>query len=160
MIGRTLGYYRIESKLGEGGMGVVWKAHDPRLSRVVALKVLPSGLAQNEERRARFVQEAQAASALNHPNIITILDIGCHEGVDFIAMEFVEGATLDKLMTPRGLKTGDTLNFGSQIAAALAAAHEAGIIHRDLKPSNIMVTRSGLVKVLDFGLAKLTAPEP
>src|SRR6476659_4081294 len=129
MIGQTLGHYRIASKLGEGGMGVVWKAQDPRLSRFVALKVLPPGLAQNEERRARFIQEAQASSALNHPNIITIYDIGRHEGVDFIAMELVEGATLDKLITPHGLRTGDVLNFGAQIAAALAAAHESGIVH-------------------------------
>ena len=160
MIGQTLGPFRVESKLGEGGMGVVWKAHDPRLNRFVALKLLPPGLAQNDERRARFIQEAQAASALNHPNIITIYDIGRHDGADFIAMELVDGVTLDRLITPRGMRIGDVLNCGAQIAAALAAACQVGIVHRDLKPSNIMVTPSGLVKVLDFGLAKLTAVEP
>ena len=116
MTGQSLGHYRIESKLGEGGMGVVWKAHDPRLNRYVAIKVLPPGLAQDEERRARFIQEAQAASALNHPNIITIYDIGRVDGSDYMAMEFVEGSTLDGLITPRGMKIGEVLNFAAQIA--------------------------------------------
>lgn len=154
-----IAHYDVVAKLGEGGMGVVWKARDTRLNRFAALKLLPPGLARNEERRARFIQEAQAASALNHPNIITVYDIGREGDTDYIAMEFVDGQTLDAVIPPKGMKVAEALKYSVQIADALAAAHQAGIVHRDLKPSNIMVTTSGLVKVLDFGLAKLTAPE-
>jgi Tol biopolymer transport system component/predicted Ser/Thr protein kinase len=156
MIGQTLGHYRIEGKLGEGGMGVVYKARDTHLDRLVAIKVLPPERVADPERKRRFVQEAKAASALNHPNIITIHDIASEGGCDFIVMEYVAGRTLEQLIGRKGLKLSETLKCGIQIADALAAAHAAGIIHRDLKPGNVMVTESGLVKVLDFGLAKLT----
>src|SRR5690349_4465226 len=129
---QRIGHYEIIEKLGEGGMGVVWKARDPRLNRFVAVKILPIGKVGDEERRARFVQEAQAASALNHPNIITVYDIGRGGGTDFIAMEFVDGSTLDSLIGPKGMKPSEALKYAVQIADALAAAHQAGIIHRDL----------------------------
>src|SRR5712692_3489461 len=158
MIGQTLRHYRIEAKLGEGGMGVVYRAVDTHLDRTVAIKVLPASALADADRKARFVQEAKAASALNHPNIITIHDIDSADGVDFIAMEYVPGKTLDRLAGRRGLKFQEALKYGIQIADALSAAHAAGIIHRDLKPANVMVTEQGLVKVLDFGLAKLSDP--
>ncbi len=156
MIGQSLGHYRIEDKLGEGGMGVVYKARDTHLDRFVAIKVLPPERVADPERKRRFVQEAKAASALNHPNIITIHDIAQEGGVDFMVMEYVAGKTLGELIGRKGLKLSETLRCGIQMADALAAAHGAGIVHRDLKPGNVMVTESGLVKVLDFGLAKLT----
>ena len=159
MIGRTLDHYRIESKLGEGGMGVVYLAPDIHLKRSVAIKVLRAESVANAERKKRFVQEAQAASALNHPNIITIYDITSPDGIDFIAMEYVAGKTLDRLIGRRGLPLGEALKYAVQIADALAKAHAAGIVHRGLKPANIMVTGDGLVKVLDFGLAKLSEIE-
>jgi Tol biopolymer transport system component len=144
--------------IGSGGMGEVYKARDTRLNRLAALKVLPAEKVVDADRRARFVQEAQAASALNHPHIVTIYGIDRDAGVDFLAMEFVPGRTLDQLSGRRGLKLQDTLRIAIQIADALTAAHAAGIVHRDLKPGNIMVTDVGNVKVLDFGLAKLTEP--
>jgi serine/threonine protein kinase/Tol biopolymer transport system component len=153
---RVIAHYEIVEKLGEGGMGIVYKARDTRLDRIAALKLLPPDKTQDAERKRRFVQEAKAASALNHPNIITIYDINADDGVDFIAMEFVAGRGLDRLIARQGLRAPEALRIAVQIADALAAAHAAGIIHRDLKPRNIMVTDSGLVKVLDFGLAKLT----
>jgi len=156
VIGQTLGHYRIESKLGEGGMGAVWKARDTRLDRFVALKTLPAEKLADPERRRRFVQEAKAASALNHPNIVHIYDIADADTVPFIAMEYVPGKTLDQLIGRKGLRVGESLKYAVQIADALARAHSAGIVHRDLKPSNVMVDEHGLVKVLDFGLAKLT----
>jgi serine/threonine protein kinase len=156
MIGQTLGHYRIESKLGEGGMGVVYKARDTHLDRPVAIKVLPAEAVANPERKRRFVQEAKAASALNHPNIIHLYDIDTVKGMDFIAMEYVPGKTLDQLVGRKGLSLGEALKYAVQIADALAKAHGSGIVHRDLKPANIIVTEEGLVKVLDFGLAKLT----
>ena len=156
MTGRTLSHYTIEEKLGEGGMGVVYKARDTRLNRFVALKVLPADKVADAERKRRFVQEAQAASALNHPNIITIHDINQADGVDFIAMEYVEGKTLDRMIPRNGMRLGEVLKYAIQIAAALARAHAAGIIHRDIKPANVMITPDDHVKVLDFGLAKLT----
>ena len=162
MIGQTISHYQILGKLGEGGMGVVYKARDTHLDRFVALKVLPPEKVADPERKRRFVQEAKAASALNHPNIITIYDIDTSGGVDFIAMEYVEGQTLSRLISRRPLPLEQALDYGVQIASALAAAHRAGITHRDLKPGNVMVTgpegsgHPGLVKVLDFGLAKLT----
>jgi len=160
MIGKTLGHYRIEAKLGAGGMGEVYRAADTHLDRTVAVKVLPASALANPDRKKRFVQEAKAASALNHPNIVTIYDIDSEEcdgrPTDFIAMEFVAGQTLDQLIGRKGLRVRDALRYAVQIADALSAAHAGGIVHRDLKPSNIMVTESGQVKVLDFGLAKLT----
>ena len=158
MIGRAISHYRIVEKLGEGGMGVVYKARDTHLDRFVAIKVLPPEKVADPERKQRFVQEAKAASSLNHPNIITIYDIGQAEGVDFISMECVTGKTLDRLIPRRGMRLNETLKCAVQIADALARAHSAGIVHRDLKPGNIMVNEHGLVKVLDFGLAKLTEP--
>ena len=155
MIGQTLLHYEIVEKLGEGGMGVVYKALDTHLDRFVAIKVLPPGTVADAQRKARFVQEAKAASALNHPNIVTIYDIDEADGVHFIAMEHVAGKTLDQSIPRKGLPLNQALKYAVQIADALAKAHSAGIIHRDLKPGNVMVTGGGLVKVLDFGLAKL-----
>jgi serine/threonine protein kinase len=155
MVGRTISHYEIIEKLGEGGMGVVYKARDTRLDRFVAIKVLPPEKVTDPERRMRFIQEAKAASALNHPNIITIHDIDQADGVYFISMEFVAGKTLSALIPRHGMRLGEVLKYAIQIADAVARAHAAGIIHRDLKPSNIMVTDQGLSKVLDFGLAKL-----
>jgi len=159
MTGQTLSHYQIQEKLGEGGMGVVYKALDTHLNRPVALKLLPADKVSNPERRKRFVQEARAASALNHPHIVTIHDIASHDNHDFIAMEFIQGKTLDQLQRRKSLPLADTLKYSAQIADALAKAHAAGIVHRDLKPSNIMVTEDGRVKVLDFGLAKLVEPD-
>jgi eukaryotic-like serine/threonine-protein kinase len=155
MIGKTLGHYRITEKLGEGGMGVVYKAQDLHLNRFVALKVLPPDKVADPDRRQRFTQEAKAASALNHPGIITIHDITSDGGVDFIAMEYVEGKTLDQLVSRKGMRLNEALKIGIEIADALAAAHAIGIIHRDIKPLNIMISDKGRAKVLDFGLAKL-----
>jgi eukaryotic-like serine/threonine-protein kinase len=159
LTGRTLGHYRIERQLGKGGMGVLYLARDARLGRPVAIKVLPGEPFLGEARRKRFVREAKAASALNHPNIITVYNVGSDRGVDFIAMEYVEGEPLSGLIR-EGLPIDKAVGYAQQIAGALAAAHEAGIIHRDLKPANIMVSRKGQVKLLDFGLAKLAGGEP
>ncbi|RPJ60075.1 MAG: serine/threonine-protein kinase [Acidobacteria bacterium] len=156
LTGQTLSHYRILEKIGEGGMGVVYRAEDTRLKRSVALKLLPADRLSDPERKRRFVREARAASALNHPHIVTIHDIDQDDGLDFIAMEYVAGKTLDRQIPRKGMGLDKALGLGIQIADALAAAHAAGIIHRDLKPSNIMVTDSGQVKILDFGLAKLT----
>src|SRR5215472_13013986 len=158
MVGKVLAHHRIVAKLGEGGMGSVWKAQDTHLDRFVALKVLPVDRLSDAVRKRRFIQEAKAASALNHPNIITVYDVADAEGIPFIVMEYVQGKTLDQIIGRRGLKLTTGLKYAVQIADALARAHSAGIIHRDLKPSNVMVTEAGLVKVLDFGLAKLTDP--
>ena len=152
--GRVFSHYRVVEKLGHGGMGVVWKARDTTLDRFVALKLLPAAAISDPESKRRFVQEARAASALNHPNIITVYEIGQADGADFIAMEFVAGKTLDQLIQRKGLRLADALDYAIQVAEALAAAHAAGIVHRDLKPGNLMVNESGVVKVLDFGLAK------
>jgi eukaryotic-like serine/threonine-protein kinase len=160
VIGKTISHYRILEKLGEGGMGVVYKARDTHLDRFVAIKVLPAEKVADPERKQRFVQEAKAASSLNHPNIITIYDIGQAEGVDFISMECVTGKTLDQLIPRHGMRLNEALKCAVQIADALARAHSASIVHRDLKPGNIMVDEHGLVKVLDFGLAKLTETPP
>ena len=158
MLGRVLDHYRIESKLGEGGMGVVYKARDTLLGRAVAIKVLPGDKVADPTRKQRFVQEAKAASGLNHPNIITIHEIRSAGGVDFIVMEYVEGATLADVIPHHGMRVHQALRHAIHIADALAKAHGAGILHRDLKPSNIMVTDDGRVKILDFGLAKLLDP--
>ena len=156
MIGTRLSHYEILATLGAGGMGVVYKARDTRLDRLAALKILGSATA-DEERRRRISQEAKAASALNHPGIVTIYDIARDGAVDFIAMEYVRGKTLDELIARKPLPLSTALDYAIQIARALAKAHAAGIIHRDLKPSNVMVTDDGLVKILDFGVSKLTA---
>jgi serine/threonine protein kinase len=141
-------------------MGEVFKARDTRLNRVVAIKILPPEKSSDIGRKQRFLQEAKAASALNHPNIVTIYDIGSENGVDFIAMEFIDGKTIDELIPRTGLRMGELLRYSVQAADALAKAHQAGIVHRDLKPSNTMVTSDGLVKILDFGLAKLSQTAP
>jgi serine/threonine protein kinase/Tfp pilus assembly protein PilF len=156
MVSPSISHYRILNKLGAGGMGEVWLAEDTRLSRKVALKVLPAALIDNKERLQRFEQEACAASALNHPNILTIHEFGRSEdGTNFIVMEFVEGVTLTERKANGRTSVGEVLDVAVQVASALSAAHEAGIIHRDIKPDNIMLRRDGYVKVLDFGLAKL-----
>ena len=156
MTGKRIAHFEITGKLGEGGMGVVYEAIDRHLDRHIALKILPPAKVADFARKQRFIQEAKAASALNHPNIITIYDISAADGLDYIAMELVPGRTLEDLLATRHPKVPETLKYAVQIAGALAAAHAAGIVHRDLKPANVMVTESGLVKVLDFGLAKLT----
>ena len=158
MIGQTIGHYEIIEKIGEGGMGAVYKARDIHLDRFVAVKMLPADSVANSERKRRFALEAKAASALNHPNIVTIYDIDVADGVDFIAMEYVAGQALADMIPPGGMEPARAMQFGAQIADALATAHQSGIVHRDLKPSNIMVNAQGRVKVLDFGLAKLIEP--
>jgi serine/threonine-protein kinase len=155
MIGRTVSHYQILEKLGKGGMGEIYKALDPRLNRFVAIKVLAAGTSADPARRRRFILEAQAASGLNHPNIITIYDVVLEQDNEFMLMEFVAGKTLQELIPKGGLRIPQVLGYGVQTADALSAAHAAGIIHRDLKPGNVMITDAGLVKVLDFGLAKL-----
>ncbi len=154
--GTKLGRYEIRSQLGAGGMGEVYLAHDTELERIVALKLLPSNVASDQQRMHRFVQEAKAASALNHPNILTIHEIGRADGLRFITMEYIDGLTLRKHTAVTRMKPAEVLDVGLQVASALAAAHQAGILHRDIKPENIMIRHDGIVKVLDFGLAKLT----
>lgn len=159
LIGQRVGPYLVNELIGEGGMGLVFKARDTQLNRSVAIKVLPSDRLSDPERKRRFLQEAKAASVLNHPNIITVHGITHERDADFIVMEFVAGKTLDQLIPSKGLPLKQAVKYGLEIADAVAAAHAAGIIHRDIKPSNIMITEQGRVKVLDFGLAKLTEPE-
>jgi Tol biopolymer transport system component len=156
--GTVLGPYRIAGRIGAGGMGEVYQARDTRLDREVALKVLPVRMMGDADRRARLIREARAASRLNHPNTVTIYDIGEQDGRVYVAMEYVAGKTLGAIIPSGGLPLAETLKYATAIADALAKAHAAGIIHRDLKPGNIMVTRDGLVKVVDFGLAKLSEP--
>jgi serine/threonine protein kinase len=160
MVGRTVHHYQFLEKLGAGGMGEIWKAQDTRLNRFVAIKILTDASAGDPERRRRFIQEAQAASALNHPNIITIHDIVSEGNAEYMVMEFVQGKTLIDLIPKGGLRVPQVLKYAVQMTDALQVAHSAGIIHRDLKPGNVMVTETGLVKVLDFGLAKLTDSSP
>ena len=153
--GAHLGAYRVEALIGAGGMGNVYRATDTRLGRTVALKLLPPTLLVDAEHKRRLLQEAKAASALNHPNIVTLYDIGEDRGIDFLVLEYMPGRPLNQLIAHGGMTTSDVLRYGAQIASALAAAHAAGIVHRDIKPANIVVTPESQVKVLDFGVAKL-----
>ncbi len=158
--GQHIGAYKIQALLGRGGMGVVYRARDERLRRDVAIKVLPASFAHDADRLRRFEQEAHATSALNHPNILTIYDIGAHEGAPFIVAELLEGAELRAQLESGALPLRRALEYAQQITTGLAAAHEKGIVHRDLKPENLFVTKDGRVKILDFGLAKLRPPQP
>ena len=156
MVGQSIGHYRIESLIGVGGMGEVYLARDERLGRKVALKFLPERLTANNVQLSRFKSEARAASALNHPNILTVYEIGTEGNRHFIATEFIEGVTLRAALARGRMMCDDALEIAVQVASALSAAHQTGVVHRDIKPENIMIRPDGYVKVLDFGLAKLT----
>ncbi|MGB6121254.1 MAG: serine/threonine-protein kinase, partial [Bacteroidota bacterium] len=155
LTGREILHYRVVEKIGEGGMGVVYRAEDTKLDRTVALKFLPHHLTASEEEHARFLQEAKAAATLNHPNVCTIYGVEEHEGQQFIEMEFVDGVTLKETVEGGGWKMEEGVDFAAQIAEALREAHTKGIVHRDIKSENIMINTRSQVKVMDFGLAKL-----
>src|SRR4029079_265559 len=154
---QTIAHYRIVEPIGAGGMGAVYKAYDNKLQRTVAVKLLPPEYVSQQDRRRRFFQEARAASALNHPHILTIYEAGEDDGRPYIAMEYVEGDTIRQKITKNGLQLRETLDIAIQIASGLARAHERGIMHRDRKPENLMLSRDGFAKILDFGLAKIIA---
>jgi len=156
--GTKLDHYEIIGQLGEGGMGEVYRARDTKLGRDVAIKVLPAAFSEDSERLRRFEQEAQAAGALNHPNILVIHHIGTHQGAPYIVSELLEGETLRERMAGAALPQRKALDYALQVAHGLAAAHEKGIVHRDLKPDNLFITKDDRVKILDFGLAKLVEP--
>src|SRR3989442_724579 len=157
--GTRLGSYEIVAPLGAGGMGEVYRAHDPALGRDVAIKVLPAAVSTDPDRLRRFEQEARSAGLLNHPNILSIYGFGEHDGAPYVVSELLEGSTLRDRMAGSALSPRRAIDYGLQVAQGLAAAHEKGIVHRDLKPENLFVTDDGRVKILDFGLAKLTQPE-
>jgi len=154
----TVAQYTIVSKIGEGGMGEVWRARDPRLGRDVAIKILPADFAAHSDRLNRFEQEARATSALNHPNILTVYDIGTHDGSPYIVAELLEGEELRDRFDQGQIPLRKTIEYAQQIVNGLSAAHEKGIVHRDLKPENLFITKDERVKILDFGIAKLTTP--
>src|SRR5438477_6246518 len=157
--GTKLGRYEIRSKIGEGGMGEVYRAYDPKMNREIAIKILPAAFSADKGRLAWFEQEAQAAGSLNHPNILVIYHIDTHDGSPYIVSELLEGETLRQRMSGTALAQRRVIDYASQIAHGLAAAHEKGIVHRDLKPDNIFITKDGRIKILDFGIAKLTQPD-
>ncbi|MEE9171004.1 MAG: serine/threonine-protein kinase, partial [bacterium] len=156
MIGKTISHYEILSKLGEGGMGVVYKAQDTKLNRFIALKFLPPHISSNDEKKKRLIQEAQAASTLDHPNVGTIHEIDeTEDGLMFIAMAYYEGETLEEKVAKGPLEVEEAIDIAKQVAEGLAKAHQKNIVHRDIKPANIIITSEGVAKILDFGLAKL-----
>ena len=155
MTSRLISHYRIAEEIGRGGMGVVYRGVDTKLGRAVAIKILPPETNADADRLRRFLREAQSASALNHPNIVTIYEIGEDAGTTFIAMELVDGVPLDQVLARGGLSIATALDYAVQVAAALEAAHARGIVHRDIKPANIVIAPDGRAKVLDFGLAQL-----
>ena len=157
--GTILGQYEIRSPLGAGGMGEVYRAHDTRLDREVAIKVLPESLTADPDRLRRFEQEARAAAALNHPNILAVYQMATHEGVSYMVSELLDGETLRERLRRGPIPLRKAIDYAVQIAHGLAAAHDKGIVHRDLKPDNLFVTKDGRVKILDFGLAKLAQPK-
>jgi serine/threonine protein kinase len=159
MIGQNLGHYRIVERIGAGGMGEVYRANDQHLERDVALKILPTGFVADQAARKRFRREALALSKLNHPNIATIFDFDTQDGVDFLAMELINGTLLSSQVKVGPLPEKEILRLGIQLTEGLVAAHAQGVIHRDLKPGNLIITREGRLKILDFGLALLVIPE-
>ena len=154
--GTRLGPYEVAALIGAGGMGEVYRAHDPRLGRHVAIKVVPRAFSTDVDRLRRFEQEARAAAALNHPNVVAVHDLGTHDGQPYIVSEFLEGQTLRRVGSAGAIPTQKILEYAIQLCRGLTAAHDAGIVHRDLKPENLFITQDGRLKILDFGLAKLT----